>query len=69
MQYIVAAHTALLKFDILPRFDNHVFLIDTGMLKEICGGRASALEIRDGCVTAYYTNGEPQVLVAPGRSD
>lgn len=41
-------------------------LIDTGMNKEVYGGRGPALEFRDGSVTAYYTGGEPQVLVAPG---
>jgi len=65
VKYIVAGHTVRPKFDIMPRFDNHVFLIDTGMLKEVYGGRGSALEFRDGTVTAYYTDGEPQVLVAP----
>jgi hypothetical protein len=65
VKYIVAGHTVRPKFDVLPRFDNHVFLIDTGMLKEVYGGRGSALEFRDGGVTAYYTDGEPQVLVAP----
>jgi hypothetical protein len=65
VRYMVAAHTVQPKFDILPRFDNRVFLIDTGMLKEVYGGRGSALEFRDGGVTAYYTGGEPQVLVAP----
>jgi hypothetical protein len=63
VRYIVAAHTVRPKFDIFPRFDNHVFLIDTGMLKEVYGGRGSALEFRDGIVTAYYSDGEPQVLV------
>jgi len=65
-QYIVAGHTVRPKFDLVPRFDNHVFLIDTGMLKEVYGGRGSALEFRDGTVTAYYTDGEPQVLL-PSR--
>jgi hypothetical protein len=65
VRYIVAGHTVRPKFDIMPRFDNHVFLIDTGMNKEAFGGRGSALEFRDGGVTAYYTDGEPQVLVAP----
>ena len=63
VRYLVAGHTVRPKFDILPRFDNHVFLIDTGMLKEVYGGRGSALEFRDGIVTAYYSDGEPQVLV------
>jgi len=65
VRYMVAAHTVRPKFDIASRFDNHVFLIDTGMLKEVYGGRGSALEFRDGSVTAYYTDQEPQVLVAP----
>jgi hypothetical protein len=65
VQYIVAGHTVRPKFDIVPRFEGHVFLIDTGMLKESYGGRASALEFRDGRVTAYYVDREPQVLVAP----
>ena len=66
VQYLVAGHTVRPKFDIVPRYDNHVFLIDTGMLKEVYGGRGSALEFRDGTVTAYYTDGEPQVLL-PAR--
>jgi hypothetical protein len=65
VRYLVAGHTVRPKFDITPRFDNHVFLIDTGMLKEVYGGRGSALEFREGSVTAYYTDGEPQVLVGP----
>ncbi len=70
VRYMVAAHTVRPKFDITPRFDNHVFLIDTGMNKEAYGGRGSALEFRNGSVTAFYTDREPQVLVAPpGRSN
>jgi hypothetical protein len=67
VRYIVAGHTVRPKFDIMPRFDDHVFLIDTGMLKEAYGGRGSALEFRDGSITAFYTDGEPQLLVAPAR--
>ncbi len=67
VQYIVAGHTPQLKSGIMPRFDNHVFLIDTGMLKEAYGGRASALEIQNEMFTAYYIDGEPQVLEAPAR--
>ena len=63
---MVAGHTVQSKFDIMPRFDNHVFLIDAGMLKEVYGGRGLALEFRDGTVTAYYTDAEPQVLFAAG---
>ena len=65
VRYLVAGHTVRPKFDVFPRFDNRVFLIDTGMNKEVYGGRGSALEFRDGGVTAYYTDGEPQTLVAP----
>ena len=65
VQYLVAGHTVRPKFDIVPRYDNHVFLIDTGMLKEVYGGRGSALEFRDGVITAFYTDGEPQVLIPP----
>jgi hypothetical protein len=65
VRYMVAGHTVRPKFDVSSRFDNHVFLIDTGMLKEVYGGRGSALELREGSVTAYYTDGEPQVLVGP----
>ena len=65
VRYLVAGHTVRPKFDITPHFDNHVFLIDTGMLKEAYGGQGSALEFRDGNVTAYYTGQEPQVLVGP----
>jgi hypothetical protein len=68
VQYMVAGHTVRPKFDIVPRFDNHVFLIDTGMLKGVYGGRGSALEFRDGSVTAYYTDGAPQVLVGSRAS-
>jgi len=65
VRYLVAAHTVRPKFEIFSRFDNHVFLIDTGMLKEVYGGRGSALEFRDGSITAYYADGEPQILVGP----
>jgi hypothetical protein len=66
VRYMVAGHTVRPKFDISPRFDNHAFLIDTGMLKEVFGGRGSALEFRDGRITAYYTDAGPQVL--PGSA-
>ena len=65
VRYIVAAHTVRPKFDITPRFDHRVFLIDTGMLKPYFGGRASALEIQDGRFTAYYADGPQQVLLGP----
>src|SRR2546426_11777695 len=64
-RYIVAAHTVRPKYDIMARFDNHVFLIDTGMLKPYYGGRASALEVRDGRFAAFYAVEEkPRALFA-----
>jgi hypothetical protein len=65
VKYIVAGHTVRPKFDLMPRFDGHVYLIDTGMLKQAYGGRASALEIKDGRFTAYYSDSQPQVLDPP----
>ncbi len=64
-KFIVDGHTVLSRSDILQRFDNHVFLIDTGMLKEEYSGHASALEILNGKFTAYYSDSAPQTLAAP----
>jgi hypothetical protein len=64
-QYIVVGHTVESKADITPRFENRVFLLDTGMLKEEYGGRATALEIQNGRFTAHYAEGEPKALPAP----
>ena len=64
VQHIVAAHTITEPPRITNRFDNRVFLIDTGMmLEEKYQGRASALEIQNGQFTAHYSNGEQQVLL------
>ena len=46
---------------IRTRFGGRVLLIDTGMLASVYGGRASALEIVGGTVTAIYP-GERQTL-------
>ena len=64
-RYLVAGHTPQPKGEINPRFGNRVFLIDTGMLKSVFGGRASALEIRSGRFTAYYADEKPQALPTP----
>ena len=67
VHYIVAAHTVRPKFNVMTRFNNRVFLIDTGMLHSYYGGRASALEIQSGRFTAYYADSaEPERLVGPG---
>jgi hypothetical protein len=68
-KYMVSGHTVLSKSGITARFDSSVFLIDVGMLTEAYGGRAAALEIKDGRVAAYYMDGEPQILVEPGPKD
>ena len=65
-QYIVVGHTVESKADITPRFESRVFLLDTGMLNEEYGGRATALDIQNGRFTAHYANGEPKALPAPG---
>jgi len=51
--YIVAGHSVVASRAVTTRFENRVFLIDTGMLGEVYAGRASALEIRDGSFTAH----------------
>lgn len=65
VRYLVAGHTVRPKAIIASRFDNHVFLIDTGMLKAEYNGQASALEIQGGTFTAYYLDGGKQVLLTP----
>ncbi|MBI1874541.1 MAG: metallophosphoesterase [Acidobacteria bacterium] len=56
-RYLVVGHTPMATTRITPRFDNRVFLIDTGMLSSYYkGGRASALEIQNGRFTAIYAD-------------
>jgi hypothetical protein len=64
-KFIVDSHSVISRAAITQRFENHVFLIDTGMLTSEYSGRASALEIKDGQFTAYYADEDPKVLVAP----
>jgi hypothetical protein len=65
VQHIVAAHTITDSRRITPRFSNRVFLIDTAMMLDGAGGRASALEILNGRFIAHYSGGKQQVLLAP----
>ena len=65
---IVVGHTVMSDFQIHQRFDNRVFLIDTGMLQPVFGGKASALEIQDGRFTAHSMGQPPHALVPPGTS-
>lgn len=53
----VVGHTPTSEGRIVPRFDDRVFLIDTGMLTQVYNGRASAFEIVEGDVTAVYEDG------------
>ena len=60
---VVVAHTP--QRGIVARFDNRVFLIDSGMLASVYKGRPSALEIKDAGLKAIYPD-EEVVLVASG---
>jgi hypothetical protein len=63
--HIAVGHTVQKGGRIRPRFDNKVFLIDTGMLSSYYpGGKPSALEIcGDARFTAEYT--DQQVVIIP----
>ncbi len=63
-QFVVDGHTVQANFQITPRFDHRVFLIDTGMNKEAFGGRASALQVEGSRFTAYYIDQDPVVLIS-----
>ena len=54
----VVGHSPTSDHRIHVRFDNSVFLIDTGMSKSYYGGHPSALEIKDGVVAAIYMFGQ-----------
>jgi hypothetical protein len=64
-RFIVVGHSVESKVAITTRFENRVFLLDTGMLAASYGGRPSALEIQDGRFTAHYANGDPVALPSP----
>ena len=61
---IVVGHTIPPTRLITPLFGDRVFLIDTGMLVGHYSGRASALEIEGGRVTAVYLD-RRETLVNP----
>ena len=67
--HIAVGHTVQKGGRIRPRFDDKVFLIDTGMLSSYYpGGRASALEIcGDTRFTAEYMD-QQSVLIDPAGS-
>lgn len=60
---LVVGHTVQQTGRIQVRFGGFVYMIDTGMLaSHFPGGRASALEIRDGVISAIYTGELRKVL-------
>ncbi len=67
---IVVGHTPQKAGDIRARFDNTVFLIDTGMLSSYYpGGKASALEFEpDGEIAAEYLDSRVVLVPAPAAS-
>jgi len=68
--HIVVGHTVQKGRRIRPRFDNKVFLTDTGMLSSYYpGGRSSALEICGGTkFIAVYMDGQEVLLDSAGAS-
>ena len=50
----VAGHTPTSTRRIVSRFDNRLFLIDTGMLTTVYRGQPAALELSERGVTAIY---------------
>jgi hypothetical protein len=58
VRYIVVGHTPQSNAEIVPRFGNRVFLIDTGMLTQVYQGRATALEIQNGRFAALSVDGQ-----------
>ena len=65
----VTGHTPLPDGRIRARFGNRFFLIDTGMLTTyVKGGRASALELQGGRITAIYPDAR-EVLVPAAAAD
>jgi len=66
VQRFVTGHTPSLPGRIKARFGNRIFLIDTGMLSTyFAGGRASALELQEGRVTAIYLTEREVLLQSP----
>jgi hypothetical protein len=55
---LVVAHTPQPQGTITSRFDNRLFLIDTGMLASVYKGRPSALEIDGARIRALYPESE-----------
>ncbi len=65
----VVGHSPTEDRRIHARFDNSVFMIDTGMSAEYYRGRPSALEIKDGGVIALYRDGSEVLVASQGAAD
>ena len=58
----VTSHTPSTTGRVVSRFDNRLILIDTGAVFK--GGRASALELQDGRITAIYSDSQTPIVPA-----
>jgi hypothetical protein len=58
----VTGHTPSQSGRVVPRFGNRFILIDTGMVFK--GGRASAVEIQAGRITAIYSDSRTSIVAA-----
>jgi hypothetical protein len=66
---VVVAHTVTSNGRIQTRFGGKVVMIDTGMQPAyVTGGRASALEITDGVMTAIYADRRDALDAAPAAA-
>ena len=68
-RHLVVGHTPQESREIVARFDDRVFLVDTGMLTAYYKGRASALEFHNGRIRALYVGEAPTVLVEPAAGN
>jgi hypothetical protein len=64
-RHVVVGHTVPESRRITPVLGYRVFQIDAGMLTFVYHGHPGALEIQNGSFTAYYSDGEQKVLLAP----
>ena len=67
---VVIGHAVTPDHQVSTRFDGRVVMVDTGMLSSVyTGGRGSALVVKSGTMSAYYTDQEQagQVAEMPRR--
>jgi hypothetical protein len=60
---VVVGHSVQHPARIQGRFNDRVFLIDTGMLESHYDGQPSALVIENGAFTAIYADGDEEILL------